>query len=209
MRSNSSRERILDTAETIILQKGFAGTSIEDILQQAALTKGGFFYHFKGKNELAKALVVRYLAEDEKIFSDLFRQADELSEDPLQRLLIFLKLFAAMMANLEQTHPGCLVAGFTYESQQFDEEVTELIRQGVDSWRNMIARRIDDIVGAYDGGEELDRLALADMFTGVIEGGIILSRVYGSNELLVRQILSYRDYLRRLFSPVPRGRAAP
>ena len=48
-RSNSSRERILACAEAVILQKGFSGTSIDDILEKASITKGGFFYHFDGK----------------------------------------------------------------------------------------------------------------------------------------------------------------
>ena len=42
-RSNSSRERILACAEAVILQKGFSGTSIEDILEKASITKGGKF----------------------------------------------------------------------------------------------------------------------------------------------------------------------
>ena len=68
-RTNSSRDRILMTAEKMILQKGYVGTSLEDILDKAAITKGGFFYHFSGKGELARALVERYLEEDQKMFN--------------------------------------------------------------------------------------------------------------------------------------------
>jgi len=55
-RSNSSRERILACAEAVILQKGFGGTSIDDILESASITKGGFFYHFDGKNARGQLL---------------------------------------------------------------------------------------------------------------------------------------------------------
>lgn len=201
-RSNSSRDRILKCAEAIILRKGFASTSIEDILEDAAITKGGFFYHFDGKAGLAKALVERYLEYDEGIFADLFKQADQLSEDPLHRVLIFLKLLAEMMGNLQETHPGCLVASFTYESQQMNDEVRELTKQGLLAWRKMIADRLDLIQKKYPSKHDTHMTsvdALADMFTSTIEGGIILSKAFQDNKLLVEQILAYRNYLRVLF----------
>jgi len=198
-RANSSRDRILECAESIILQKGFAGTSIDDILDKAAITKGGFFYHFDGKTGLAHALVTRYLDQDEVIFADLFKQADELSEDPLHQLLIFLKLFADMMGQLEQAHPGCLVVSFTYESYQFNDEIRELIREGLLSWRTMITGRLENVQKVYPCKSDTTIDALADMFISTIEGGIILSRAFQDNKLLVDQVLAYRSYLRVLF----------
>ena len=198
-RSNNSRDRILEVAESIILKKGFGGTSIEDVLEQAAITKGGFFYHFKGKADLAKALVERYLGADEVVFDNLFKRADELSEDPLQQLLIFLKLFAETMSELETTHPGCLVASFTYESQQLNEDVTALMRQGILSWREMMAGRLKQVMATREPRVEVSVTALADMFISSVEGGILLSLVLNSNQHMVEQILAYRAHLRLLF----------
>jgi hypothetical protein len=42
-------------------REGFAATSIEEVIAAVGITKSGFFYHFKDKNELAKALLVRYV----------------------------------------------------------------------------------------------------------------------------------------------------
>lgn len=201
-RANSSRERILATAESIILQKGFSATSIEDIIQQAAITKGGFFYHFSDRNELARALVLRYLDDDEEKFSALFAQADELTEDPLHQLLIFLKLVADMMGELDQTHPGCLVASFTYEAQQLEKEVHELIKSGVLRWRQMIGERLQQIIEKYPPKIDVDVESLADTFAAIIEGGIILSRIFGDNRHIIAQLLGYRSYLRLVFGDI-------
>ena len=199
-RSNSSRERLLCSAESVILQRGFSATSIEDILAKACLTKGGFFYHFNDRGELAKALVQRYLESDRALFQQLLAQAEDLSEDPLQQLLIFLKLFANLMQEMESTHPGCLVASFTYESQLFDDELREMMKSGVLEWRQIVATRLDKILIRYQPADEFDLEVVADMFTSCIEGGIILSRVLQDNKYLVGQILAYRNYLRLLFA---------
>jgi len=201
-RANSSRERILKCAEEIILQKGFSSTSIEEILEKAAITKGGFFYHFDGKTGLAKALVERYLQTDEEVFGGLFEQADQLSEDPLHRLLIFLKLLSDTMANLKHTHPGCLVASFTYESHQLNEDVRELIKKGLLAWREMFTTRLEKISEKYPRKIDISNDALADMFASVIEGGIIQSKAFQNNRLLVDQILAYRNYIRVLYEPL-------
>jgi AcrR family transcriptional regulator len=49
----ATRERILELAESAVLEKGFAATSIEELIVAAGITKSGFFYHFKDKGELA------------------------------------------------------------------------------------------------------------------------------------------------------------
>jgi len=48
-----TRTRILDVAQKLVLAQGFTSTSIEQIVDASDLTKGGFFYHFKGKSDLA------------------------------------------------------------------------------------------------------------------------------------------------------------
>lgn len=208
-RANSSRERILATAESLILQKGYVGTSIEDILDKAAITKGGFFYHFNGKGALANALVERYLEQDQKVFDELLERADSLSEDPLQRLLIFLNLFAEMVAGMTSTHPGCLVAAFTYEMQQFDENTRDRMRDGLMDWRAMVARRLTLITERYPARIPVTIDALADMFSSSVEGGIVLARLMDDNQALVDQVHAYRNHLRLVFDPAIEMATAP
>lgn len=198
-RSNSSRERILSTAEAIILQRGYAGTTIDEILDKAAITKGGFFYHFDGKVELARALVERYISVDIEQFTELNQRADQLSEDPLQQLLIFLKLLAEMVAGMSATHPGCLVAAFVYEMQQFDDDIRDRIEEGVLEWRKMIVDRLQVITERYPPKTDTSLEVLGDMFTSTLEGGIILARAYDSNQPLIDQVLAYRTHLRLVF----------
>ena len=198
-RSNSSRERILACAEAVILQKGFSGTSIEDIIDRAAITKGGFFYHFDGKPGLAEALIQRYLEQDEELFGDLSAQAAELSEDPLHRLLIFLKLIAEKLGSMKETHPGCLVASFTYESQQFRDDIREMVRFGMVRWRKMLIEMLEAVGREYRMETEIPLETVADMFTAIIEGGIMLARNFDDNRLLVEQIMAYRAFIRVLY----------
>lgn len=198
-RGEQRREKILQVAEAAILRQGFASTSIEDIIHQAHITKGGFFYHFSGKPELAKALVERYLATDDAFFLGLVERARFLSEDPLQQMLIFLNLLAEAMENLGDLHPGCLVASFTYESHLLNDEVKALMAEGTRRWRALFREQLERVQADYSPKLEVPLDELADMLSGVIEGGIILSRVLHDKLVLAQQLRQYRNYIKLLY----------
>ena len=199
-KGDTTKENILEISQKIMLQKGFSGTSIDEIITAANITKSGFFYHFENKNDLAKHLMHKYQHDDEAFFNGLFERADELSEDPLQQMLIFLKLLAEAMENLEDLHPGCLVATFTSANHQLNDEVKMVIADCTISWRHLFSSRLDVINQKYQSKIKVTSIELADMLSTIIEGGIIVSRTLADRNILVRQILHYRDYLRLQYS---------
>jgi TetR/AcrR family transcriptional regulator, transcriptional repressor for nem operon len=204
-RGADTREKLLDLAEAAVLEKGFAATSIEELIAGVGITKSGFFYHFKDKSELAKALLERYLEREETLFDELFARADELHEDPLHGFLIWLKLFAEMMASLPEAHPGCLIASYCYQDQLFNREVRELSREAILRWRRRFRARLDLIAARYPPRLDVDLDALADMVPALVDGGIILSKVVREKEALPRQVMLYRGLRQGRFP----GRVAP
>ena len=197
-----TREHIMATAQSLILQRGYSGTSIDEIISAANITKGGFFYHFKGKNDLARHLMLRYLEQDDEFFTGLTERARSLTEDPLQQFLLFLKLMAEAVADLPGSHPGCLVASFTYESHQFDTEVRKLYSEGVLSWRRLFMEHLESVAAKYPMKTDKPLEELADMLSSVIEGGIIMSKVLDDPDILPHQLLHYRNYIRLVFDDV-------
>ena len=195
-----TRARILEVAEAAVLAKGFASTSIEEIIAAVGITKSGFFYHFRDKSALAKGLMLRYLEHDKKVLEDIFARGDELNDDPLHGFLVGLKLFAEMLANMTEVHPGCLVASFCYQEQLFNREIRELNAEGVLVWRRRFQQRFELIAKRYPR-QDTDFEALADMAATLVEGGLILGKVLRDPTILPRQILLYRDLVRSIFLP--------
>jgi len=195
----ATRERILELAESAVLEKGFAATSIEELIAAAGITKSGFFYHFKDKGELATALMQRYIAHNDAVLADIFKRADELIDDPLHGFLVAMKLFAEMTADLPGAHPGCLVAAFCYQDRQFSQDVRDLSFEGTNRWRKLFLDRLARITDRYPPKIAVDLEALADMANTLVDGGIILSRVMKDKMLLPQQIMLYRDFVRAVF----------
>lgn len=194
-----TRERILDVAYQSIVEKGFAATSIEELVEAAGITKSGFFYHFRDKNDMARQLFERFLAEDESILDTLESRARELSDDPLQAFLIFLNLYAQMMDDMEALHPGCMVATVTYQERMFDPAIRQMNMDYLLRMRERFQRWLAEICGRHEPRGECDVEALADHLTAIVEGAIILSKALGDRALMGRQTRLFRSHVKLLF----------
>jgi hypothetical protein len=124
--------------------------------------------------------------------------AGQLHDDPLHGL-VGLKLFAEMMANLPEAHPGCLAASFAYQDQIVTREIRALNASGLMAWRRRFHERLLLIAERYPPRPGVDLEALADMATSTVEGGMIVGRALRDATILPRQVLLYRDYVRTVF----------
>jgi len=205
-KGSRTRDRILDVAEKLILRHGYSGTAIDDIIAQAHITKGGFFYHFDSKLELAHDLLDRYRERDADLFSDLMNRARTLVDDPLQQMLLFINLFAELFQENMEDHPGCLSASFAYEDSQFNDEIRQLNQQNLSTWRRIFEAQLERICEKYPMAIETDIESVADMLVTNIQGGLVLAIVHGKFDIPLQQLQQYRNYLQLLFEP--RVRAA-
>ena len=194
-----TRTRILDVAYDSIVHKGFAATSIEELVEAAGITKSGFFYHFKDKNDLARQLLERFLAEDNQILDTLEQRARALCDDPLQSFLIFLNLYAELMDDMPDLHPGCLVATITYQDQMFDAEVRRMNVESVVALRGRFADWLAEAAARHPPEGLVDVNALADHVTVIVEGAIILSKALSDRLLMGRQMRLFREHVKLLF----------
>jgi len=198
-RGGDTREKLLEVAERAVLAKGFAATSIDELISAVGITKSGFFYHFPDKGELAKALLKRYIDGEESLLDELFRRAYELNDDPLHGFLVGLKMFAEMMADLPEGHPGCLVASYCYQENLFNQEVRDLNQATMLAWRRRFRRQFDLIAERYPLRLDIDLDALADMLSTLVDGGIIVSKAVRDKNVLPQQIMLYREFVRSIF----------
>lgn len=198
-RSTPTRQQILAAAEAAVLAKGFSGTSIDELIAQVGISKSGFFYHFRDKTDLAKALLLRYVEQDNRILDEIQVRAEELSDDPLHSFLIALKLFAETLEDLPNGHPGCMVASICYHEQLFDRDVRELNRQALLGWRDRFRAILERIAERYPPRIPVNLDDMADMVTVMADGGIILAKATRDPAALPRQILLFRDFVKLVF----------
>lgn len=197
--TETTRDRLMSVAEIAILEKGFAATSIEEIIAEVGITKGGFFYHFPDKSALVKAILERHVHVEEGWFEALFDRARALNDDPLQEFLEFLRILRQEMENLPDVHPGCLIAACCFQERLFERDIHDLAAENLLRWRARFHERFRLIAEQYPPKIDVNLEALADMLTALTDGAIILSKTVRQKEALPRQIDLYRQYVEAIF----------
>lgn len=207
-KAEATRERLLAATKKLVMSKGFAGTTIDDVLKETGVTKGAFFYHFKSKADLADQLMRWYAESDMKMFRMLLAEAEATYEDPLDQLLKFLKDFEDYLCDPENPPRGCMYALYTYEDDHFQNSVKDFVSETLSTWTAMYIRKLQEVIDRYPPAQNVTAKRLAEMFIAVIEGGLILERAHGNRGMASRQSEQFRAYLELLFPSAPHQKAA-
>jgi TetR/AcrR family transcriptional repressor of nem operon len=199
----ATRERILDAAQQIVLERGFAATSVDAVLEQAPATKGAFFHHFPSKSHLGRALLERYAAADERMLEDFMATAEAESDDPAEQLVAFVRHFEHVADELAPTQPGCLFVSFIYESQLAGDGEDDLIATSIRHWRTRLLEKLEAAAQVHPPAITVDLPSLADQVFSTFEGGFILARAMHDPTHLRAQLAHLRHYLELLFGIQP------
>lgn len=193
-----TRDKIMVESKALIFENGFSGTSIDQILQRTGITKGAFFYHFKTKNALAKALIEEFAREDILHMNEVLEKTEFLKGDALERLLQFIQEFIDMMSDISEPY-SCLYATYTYEPSQFDEETLRHISETILTWRKTMEQLIRDVLQDYDTKIEIDIQSLADHTVVIFEGAFVVSKALKGRDLTADHLKHLKNYFQLLF----------
>jgi len=193
-----TRNKILEESKALIYENGFAGTSIDLILANTGISKGAFFYHFKSKNILAKALIEEYAREDKAHLKDGLEKTKNLKDNPEERLLSFLQFFIDGAKNLKEA-PSCLYASYTIEYNQFDDEIKDVIAQSILEWRKTFLDLLNQSKAIEQSRMKIDLTSLADQFVVIFEGGNIVSKALDDSSIVSKQLQHLKNYLELIF----------
>lgn len=197
--TRGKRDRILEVAHDAIVAKGFDATSIDEIAAAVEISRAGFFYHFPDKNALARALIERQIEEEARMVGGFLARAAELADDPLQQLLITLRLIAEAYAEVPGGYQGCILAAATYQDRMFNAEVKAANRRALLAFRARFQALFERIAEVHPPREPVDASEMADLVNSILEGAIILARGMGDPHALTRQVLLARQLFKAVY----------
>jgi TetR/AcrR family transcriptional regulator, transcriptional repressor for nem operon len=177
------------------------------VIGAAGATKGAFFHHFPSKNDLGRALLERYAADEARMLEDLMATVEAASDDPAEQLVAFVRHFEEVADVLAPTQPGCLFVSFVYERRLTDGE-DDIIGTSIRLWRTRLLEQLEAAATEHPTAVAVDLESLADQVFTTFEGGFILARAMGDPGHLRAQLAHLRHYLDLLFQVSPVGAEA-
>jgi TetR/AcrR family transcriptional repressor of nem operon len=189
------RQRIILESLRLFSLKGFLSTSIQDILTAAGTSKGGFYNHFKSKEELFFAV----LTEARKIWRDKhligLDQIDK-SVGKVKKLLQNHRDY--YLKDIECLPGGCIFVTLLVELDDQLPKLAQEVNRGFVSLKAMINRFLEQGKALGELQEDTDTNAVTEMIFSGILGATISYGMEKSPANADRTINAMIDYLNRL-----------
>ena len=190
----STKDKLLNAAEALMLAKGFTATSVDEICEEAGVTKGSFFHYFESKDELARVVLERFCCNMGSVHASCCSG----EKDPLKRLYAYVD--GMIRHSKEKGKEGCLLGMFSQELAQEDAAMRRLCDKAFDGWRSQLTKEIAEAKRAHAPKAAFDPQSVADHLIAVVEGSWILAKVRQNPAIVAANLKHFRDYLEGLFS---------
>jgi TetR/AcrR family transcriptional repressor of nem operon len=186
-----TRERIIAQAAPLFNQRGFAGCSMQDIMDATGLEKGGLYRHFSSKEELA-AEVFRYAVDR---VNKLRGEKIDCNHGPLAELRSIVSRFVDIRSDIPG---GCIIFNTAIEQDDGNPVLRDLARKAIEDWKARLADLVDLGIRRGEIRHGIVPRGVANVLIATLEGSLAISRLEGTPAALddARQFLqSYLDTL--------------
>lgn len=172
-----TRQRIVELAAPIFNQRGFAGCSMQDVMDATGLEKGGLYRHFSSKEELA-AEAFRFAIESS---AKLRAEGLESFSSALGKLRYVVRQFVELPS---PTPGGCPLMNTAVDADDGNPALRKLAVQAVTNWKARLAAIVEDGIRRREIRKGTDPRRVANTMIAALEGGLMISRLEGTKTAL-------------------------
>jgi TetR/AcrR family transcriptional regulator, transcriptional repressor for nem operon len=192
-KAQDTRARIVEQAATLFNQQGYSGASLSALMQLTGLKKGGIYNHFSSKDELALA------AFDFTISRIRQKSRGSLigKRHAIDRLIAMLNVYGHLLED-PLLQGGCPILNTAVESDDTHPVLREKAKNAADAWRSLIQRIVEKGAIRKELRSTVDAENVSSILIATIEGGIMLSKLYGDPVHLQRALEHLTAYIYQL-----------
>ncbi len=180
-----TRLKLLETGLSLLEQKGYNATGIQEIATITGIPKGSFYNYFASKEEFAVEIIRFYTETNLKKWNTLLAM-----EDKEDSYLALSMVFMEIVAKYEGATPkkGCLLGNLAGEISEASEECRVALDISIKEFKKILAQRL--LSGQESGKVRIDFSAerLADLVWDAWQGSLLRMKIEKSAEP-VRQTL--------------------
>jgi TetR/AcrR family transcriptional repressor of nem operon len=181
------KDKIIHESLRLFSLKGFSSTTIDDILRAAGSSKGGFYNHFKNKEDLFSQV----LKEARTIWRQRNLAGLDQNRKPVANLKLFLENFRDYYLKDSENFPGgCIFITLLVELKDQNPHLAEEINKGFIGMRNMMLRYLKL---AQDAGEMKKNIDIEAMTAIIFSGMLGATIIYNADrsEVNVNRTIGY------------------
>jgi TetR/AcrR family transcriptional regulator, transcriptional repressor for nem operon len=169
---HATKERLLEAGLAMLLQRGYSGLGIQDVLSETGIPKGSFYHHFESKEDFALQVIDQYMLE---VHAGLDACLRDSPLPPLERVRDFFEKTREKYRG--EGYLGCLLGGLGQELSGVSDVFARKIEECFAEIARRIARCLGEAVRHGSLPRGTDTRHLADLLIDCWEGAALRSRL--------------------------------
>ncbi|RUT33478.1 TetR/AcrR family transcriptional regulator [Paenibacillus zeisoli] len=191
-KGEQTRRFIIKQSAELFNQHGYAGSSLSDITLATGIKKGGLYRHFASKDEIAVE-AFNYACQ---IVGGKIEEAVQKGETSYDKLMAYFRVYE----HAAESPPfigGCPLLNTAVESDDSHPLLRSKAQESSGRTLDGIREIVEQGRASGEFRADVNAEALAMLTLSLLEGGIMLSRLEGSNRPMQLNIESYSSYLKQ------------
>ena len=185
---------IIEKSAPIFNQKGYAATSMADILKATGLAKGGIYGNFKNKDEIALEAFDYSLHKLKEALRFKIKQQTNAS-GKLNAILDFYHNYSVSPI----VEGGCVLLNTAIDADDSMPFLKERAKQGLKEMLGSLKYIIEKGIESGEFSKKLNPLHEAELIFAIIEGGIMMSKLSDSPVILNKLLENIRTQIETRF----------
>ena len=195
----TARDKLLEAALTMVREKGYAATTVDELCARAGVTKGAFFHHFRSKDELGVAAAAHW----SDLTGGFFAQQDyHRHADPLDRVLGYIDFRRAILQG-PVSQFTCFVGTMVQETYDSHPAIRDACAASITGHAAKVEADIELAMRERGMTPDWTARSLALHTQAVLQGVFILAKATGGREIAIESVGHLRRYVKMLFQHKP------
>jgi AcrR family transcriptional regulator len=186
MPAPSTRELIVEKADSLFYEGGFEATSFAEIAAAVGISRGNFYHHFKTKDDILDAVITRRMERTSAMLDGWQAKG----EGPHERILSFIHMLIANRAKIMAF--GCPVGTLCSELAKLDHVAQDRASEIFGLFRDWLTRQLQ----ALDAGDRAEALALHLLVWS--QGVAVMATAFRDETLIRREVAGIEHWLATL-----------
>lgn len=186
-RRSANRERLLDQGVMMLMEQGYHGTGIKEVLDAVRIPKGSFYNYFGSKEQFGAEVIAHYI-------EPFIQQVNEhLSAPDLDALPALRRYFDVLVSELEAKsfQGGCLLGNLMGEIGDTSEVCRQALARSVRRYRDCLKKGLSRAQQEGTVRTDLSAEEMADFLVDAWQGALLRMKI----EQSVRPLESCCDHL--------------
>jgi TetR/AcrR family transcriptional repressor of nem operon len=194
--SAETQGKLIAAAQRLMLQQGYAATTVDQICAEVGLTKGSFFHHFANKEAICRAAVDAWGEMGTRLYAEAWKDP---TADPLDQFNRMLDIMISFTTTREEPCL-CMVGMMSQELALTNPGLRAACARHLDDWTRSVVRMLDAAKRRHRPAVDFDAERVGWLLNSIWQGSMLIAKTRCTPRMIVDNLELARAYVAGLFA---------